>query len=202
MKRQIITAVSRLTVLVFAAFSLCGCDKLNDIFTIRERPLYAYISCERLGWENKEFLSKGTRYCDESLNFYKISKDELNTTAILRIYRQLYDDNGRSVALSIVVDCGNEELPTNKRYSIESAVVASYTYYTYTKEDVGYVELTNIRTIPSPNGNGSISVLGITGEYEFTARLYTDGNLTMDDILTIKGNFDDHLVSYEETYSK
>ena len=139
MKRQIITAVSRLTVLVFATFSLCGCETW---FETPKSPMTVSLS--------NDYAGEVVFYSDVFLkdlhptanNFIEKGSDN---TINISMHRNMENKEPlySFLKLGLYVQCEDEELQLSKKYPLEITA-----YIEYAKPDDGryliYIQSNNM----------------------------------------------------------
>ena len=188
MKRQIITAVSRMTVLVFVVISLCGCWDYQ--LEKDEAPMYLYVTCEKLGYNNEEALY--TDYSRFWTSHNCITVEEQNVYVHIR--RQDIDyfstNLGYEIVLTIKSDTGY--IKKHTEYPIVECeffcginnIDGTYNRYEFKQqeENSGKMIFTDIKE-PFSKHNGKWSKLHLSGEFEVALTDVNDKTNTM----TIRG---------------
>ena len=199
MKRQIITAVSRLTVLVFAAITLCGC--WSYYLEEDEAPMYIYVTCEKLGYKNEEILFTGYPYAWSSSGKNCVGVEEQNV--YVHIQRDMIASRERKypyyfLELTVISNAGYVKTYTEYpmvececRFSIYN-IDGTYNRYEFKQqeENSGKIIFTNIKE-PYSKHNGKWWRLHLSGEFEVTLTDANDETNTM----TIRGSMKDNWIN-------
>ena len=197
MKRQIITAISRMTVLVFAAITLCGC--WNYYLEEDEAPMYIYVTCEKLGYKNEEILFTGYPYAWSSSGRNCVGVEEQNV--YVHIQRDMIASRERKsplCELELTMTSNTGYIKENTEYPITECAFGCCIYnidgtnkrYRFKQEDSGKIIFTNIKE-PYSKHNGKWRKLHLSGEFEVILTDVDDKTNTM----TIRGSMKDNWIN-------
>lgn len=197
MKRQIIIIVSKIAVLMLAAFSLCGCEKW--LLEYESYPITVLLTSESLELNKKEFSDDsfhlrgaGVFPIMDEKNYLHYGDNTLN----LQIHRTVDECNGVD-HINVILEVHSEEagkLEVNKKYSLMGRVECvfhgvkdevSYTQYlTFEKSKyIGWIEFANIANGKEPN------VVYVTGKFECSDVPCSDRGCAMHQLDIIEGEF-------------
>lgn len=198
MKRQITNTVSRLTVLVFAAITLCGC--CSYYLEEDEAPMYIYVTCEKLGYKNEEILFTGYPYAWSSSGRNCVRVEEQNV--YVHIQRDMIASREPKypyyfLELTVISNTGYVKTYTEYpmvececRFGIDNIDGTNKRYRFKQQEDSGKIIFTNIKE-PYSKHNGKWRKLHLSGEFEVILTDVDDKTNTM----TIRGSMKDNWIN-------
>ena len=197
MKRQIINIVSKIAVLMLAAFSLCGCE--TWLLEYKSYPMTVLLTSESLGLNKKEFSDDifhlrggGVFPILDGKNYLHYGDNAMN----FQIHRTVDECNGVD-HINVILEVHGEEsgkLEVNKKYALTGRVECvfhgvknevSYTQYlTFKKsENMGWIEFSNIANDKKQN------IVYVTGKFECADVPYYSLEPTTYQLDIIEGEF-------------